>query len=231
MDGFGLINVQTTTTATTTAQATATTGRIVPLGEKEMANCLHPDHEVDLTYKSVLSYNYAQRIFLAVLAERGPEDYQETLLKYLESCALLSAFAGAFLSPLERDVYENDGYYAHLTVTSCTQAVSLWTVIMSVMAMTQMSFWGPREMGKFTTNFYVFLFLPLIGCILTLMGAMVAVVIQSYALADPEDNTPWHVTLAFSSFLSLIAVISYPYMDRITRATRFKQLRHEHTPP
>lgn len=187
---------------------------------------LHPDHEIDLSYDSVMARNYAQRIYLAVLVERGPEGYQEAMLKFLESCAVIAAFAGAFLAPLERDDYDHSGYHVHLTIVSCTQSMSLFTVIMSVLTMTQMSFWGSREMGLFTVNFYVFITMPLAGMMLTLLGAMAAMVVQAYVLSDSDDDTPWHVTLGVSAFLCLITICSYPYMDRITRRTRFKQLAH-----
>ena len=150
-------------------------------------------------------------------------------MKFLESTAILAAFAGAFLTPLERDVSEEPGYYVHVTIVSCTQAVSLFTVLMSVLVMTQMSFWGPREMALFTSKFAVLLTIPLVGMMLTLLGCMASLSVAAYVLADPDDARPWIITVAFSSTLALIASLSYPYMDMTTRATRFKQLEHEDT--
>ena len=82
-------------------------------------------------------------------------------------------------------------------------------------------------MGLFTVNFYIFLTIPLAGMILTLLGAISSMMIQSYVLSDPEDDMPWHVTVGFSAAVSGFAICSYPYMDRITRKTRFNQLAHE----
>lgn len=172
-----------------------------------------------------MSYNYATRIFLALFAAKGPVEFMAVMDKMLEAIALLAAFLGAFVAPLDPGDYDDSlASRLHLVSATFAQVLGLFTTFVAVLVLIQLSFYKPAESVYFFAHFGIVATVPIVTLASSLLFASVASLLRVY-LYSTDDAIVWKTCVGILAPLFPGGMFLYAYMDRVMRNVRLNALK------